>query len=57
MTQIHASNAKMSKKMLSFLQEFFFLLINDSYISLSEVFIALFKIKIIVTAEGLKVLI
>ena len=57
MTQIHTSNAKLSEKMLSLSQDFFFLLINDTYTSLSRVLIALFKIKTTVAAEGLNVLI
>lgn len=43
--------------MLSLSQDFFFLLINDSYTSLPKVLIALFKIKTTLAAEGLNVLI
>lgn len=42
--------------MLSLSQDFFLLVINDSYTSLSKVLIALFKIKTTVAAEGLSVL-
>lgn len=56
MTQIHTSNTKLSEKMLSLSQDFFLLVINDSYTSLSKVLIALFKIKTTVAAEGLSVL-
>lgn len=50
MTQIDTSNAKLSENMLSLSQDFFFLLINDSYTLLSKVLIALFKIKTTVAA-------
>lgn len=57
MTQIHTSNAKWSEKILSLSQDFLLLLINDSYTSLSEVLIPLFKSRTRAAAEGLDVLI
>lgn len=57
MTQIHTSNAKRSEKILSLSQDFLLLLINDSYTSLSEVFIPLSKSRTRAAAEGLDVLI